>query len=394
MTSAVLRLKKNEERRLLAGHLWVYSNEIDASATPLNTFEPGQQAAIYSSRDKFIAMAYVNPRSLICARVYSHRRDQALDHNLLRTRIQAALEWREQCYSDQCYRLIHSEGDWLPGLVVDRFGDHLVLQASTAGMYRALEPLTDVLQQVLNPKSISLRNTSATLALEGLASETKALLGEIPDVVELKENSITYLASVQTGQKTGWFYDHRDNRLRLQSLCKGRRVLDAYSYLGGWGINALAGGAESCIAVDSSKQALAGAKENARLNGMASRWSSIAGDVAEVLKSLKSERFDVIVLDPPAFIQRQKDKQMGLQKYISINSLATGILNKGGLLVSGSCSHHLNHDQLKNAVLQAGKGKNRSVQVVASGGQSADHPVHAAIPETAYLKCVFGRILQ
>ena len=235
------------------------------------------------------------------------------------------------------------------------------------------------MEKVLKPKSVLLRNTSATLSLEGLESETKPLLGTPPETVELKENGITYNAPIQSGQKTGWFYDHRDNRLRLQSLCKGKRVLDAYSYLGGWGMNALAGGAESCVAIDSSKQALAGAEEIAKLNGMGSRWSSREGDVTEVLKSLKSERFDVIVLDPPAFIQRAKDKRKGLQKYISINSLAAGLLSAGGLLVSGSCSHHLTIDQLKNAVLQAGKGKHRSVQLVASGGQGADHPVHCLL---------------
>ncbi len=390
----VLKLKKNEERRLLAGHMWVYSNEVDTAASPLNAFDAGGQVAVHSSRDQFIGMAYVNPRSLICARVYSHQRDRAFDRELLVARLQAAQLWREQCYGDACYRLVHGEGDWLPGFVVDRFGDYLVVQANTAGAYQCLELLTDALQEVLKPAGILLKNTSATLSLEGLDSETKVLAGDVPETVTLKENGLTFNAMIRSGQKTGWFYDHRDNRLRLQSVCRGKRVLDAYSYLGGWGVNALAGGAASCVAIDSSGQALAGAEDNARLNGFASEWSGIEGDVSDVLKSLKSERFDVIVLDPPAFIQRAKDKRAGLQKYISVNALACGLLNEGGLLVSGSCSHHLTIDQLQKAVLQAGKGKGRSVQLVGNGGQGADHPVQAAIPETAYLKCVYGRVIS
>ncbi|MEM7257202.1 MAG: class I SAM-dependent rRNA methyltransferase [Pseudomonadota bacterium] len=394
INTPILRLKKNEERRLLAGHLWVYSNEVDTSVSPLTSFDTGAQVAVHTSRDQFIAMAYVNPRSLICARVYSHRRDQALDVGLLVSRLTAALQWRAQCYDNDCYRLVHGEGDWLPGLVVDRFGSHLVVQMNTAGMFQLIEPITEALQQVVAPQSILLKNSSATLSLEGLDAQTRVLAGEEVESVELQENGLTYRAPIRSGQKTGWFYDHRDNRLRLQSYCRGKRVLDAYSYLGGWGINALAGGADSCVAIDSSAQALAGAAENARINGFDSSWSGIEGDVSEVLKSLKSERFDVIVLDPPAFIQRAKDKRKGLQKYISINSLAAGLLNDGGLLVSGSCSHHLPVDQLQKAVLQAGKGKNRSVQLVGVGGQAADHPVQAAIPETAYLKCVLSRVVR
>jgi len=394
--SRALVLKKGEERRLQAGHLWVYSNEVDTAKSPFAGFSPGEQVPVYSSRGKPVGMVCVNPRSLICARLYSYRTGEMLGTPLLRRRLASALELRQRMFSIPCYRLVHGEGDWLPGLVVDRYGDYLIVQTNTWGMDQLKDEIVEVLVELLQPKGVFLRNTSSTRSQEGLEPAEALLWGEVPDTTEIIENGLRYEIPLKTGQKTGWFYDHRDNRQQLQQFSAGKRVLDAYCYLGGWGINALAGGASEVVAIDSSAPALDGARQNAALNGFADRWSGIKGDVSDQLRLLRDagEKFDVVVLDPPAFIQRAKDKRKGVEKYRSINSLAAAILQPDGMLVSGSCSHHLTDSELQRAVLQGGRKNGFTVQVVARGHQGRDHPVHAAIPETEYLKAVFARLLR
>lgn len=393
---AVLTLKKNEERRLMAGHLWVYSNEVDSAKTPLGNFAPGDQVAVHSSRGRAVAMASINPHSLICGRVYSYRRGEQLAAPLLSKRIAAALELRQSLYDAPCYRLVHSEGDWLPGLVVDRYGDYLVVQINTVGMEAVQDEIIEALVSLLKPAGIYLRNSSNIRTLEGLEVVEKCVHGDIPESIQLTENGLKFDISLHSGQKTGWFYDHRDNRMLLQKFSSGKRVLDAYSYLGGWGINALAGGADSVTAIDSSATAVEGGQANAALNGFGDRWHGVKGDVSDQLRQLRDagEKFDIVVLDPPAFIQRAKDKRKGVEKYRSINALAVGLLNADGILVSGSCSHHLADAELQRAVLQAGRQGNYGVQILARGHQGPDHPVHAAIPETEYLKAIYARLLR
>lgn len=389
-------LKKSEERRLLAGHLWVYSNEVDSVKSPLGGFTPGEQVPVHSSRGKPVGMVCVNPHSLICGRVYSYRNGERLGLPLLLRRIASALELRRRLFEAPYYRLIHGEGDWLPGLVVDRYGDYLVMQTNTLGMEQVKEEIAEALVQLLKPKGIFLRNTSATRSLEGLEPNEELLFGDVPETTEITENGLQYEVPLKTGQKTGWFYDHRDNRKLLRDFCDGKRVLDAYCYLGGWGINALAGGATEVVAIDSSATALDGAKKNATLNGYEDRWQGLKGDASDQLRRLRDagEKFDIVVLDPPAFIQRAKDKRKGVEKYNSINALAAGLLQADGMLVSGSCSHHLTESELQRAVLHGGRKSGFGVQVLARGHQGRDHPVHAAIPETEYLKAVFARLLR
>lgn len=392
----MLVLKKNEERRLAAGHLWVYSNEVDKSKSPLKSFSAGEQVPVYSNRGKFIAMACVNSHSLICARVYSYRRSELIDVDLIKSRLSTALELREQCFAQPYYRLVHGEGDWLPGLVIDRYGDYLVVQANTAGMDRAIQAVVSALVELLSPKGIYLRNTSASRELEGLDTGAETVHGDMPEAVEIQENGIRYQVPVTAGQKTGWFYDHRDNRQTLQRFCRGKRVLDAYCYLGGWGMNALAAGATQVTAIDSSADAIAGAETNAQLNGFHERWQGLRGDVSEQLRHLRqtSEKYDVIILDPPAFIKRAKDKKAGIEKYRSVNALAMALLNPGGVLVSGSCSYHLTETELQRVMLHSSQNAGRTLQILARGHQAIDHPVHAAIAETEYLKAIFARLIK
>jgi len=393
-----LYLKKNEERRLGAGHLWVYSNEVDTKKTPIKGLEPGTCVALYSQRGQFCGNAYVNPRSLICARVFSFRQGQSLNKELLTKRINAALRLRESLYEFPAYRLIHSEGDLLPGLVVDRYDSTLVVQISTAGMQSIEDDVVESLIECLNPTGIHIRSTSAIRELEGLEPREETVHGSVPDTVTIKENGLGFDVPIKGGQKTGWFYDHRENRLLLQKYCQGKRVLDAFSYLGAWGINALAGGATEVVAIDSSQAACDGARHNAMLNNFNdSQYSVMKGDVADCLAKLKDDsgqKFDVIVLDPPAFIQRAKDKRNGTEKYRKINSLAVKLLNENGLLVSASCSHHLNEADLQRVMLQSARSSGCGLQVLARGHQGPDHPVHAAIPETEYLKAIFARLVR
>jgi len=389
-----LKLKKNESRRLQAGHLWVYSNEVDTVLTPLKSFEPGEQVKVLDDRGDTMGFAYVNPHSLICARVYSYGKHKILDQDIIAKRIATALAWREQQFEEACYRLVYGESDGLPGLVVDRFYNILVVQITTVGMELLKEHILDALETLLKPQAILLRNDSGAREQEGLPSYTESLLGDIPEVVELVENKTRFQVPLQGGQKTGWYYDHRLNRLRLQSYVKDKHVLDVFSYVGAWGVQALNAGAASLVCVDSSKKFLEHAVTNAGLNRREKDISVIAGDAFEVLKALKLEerKFDVVVLDPPAFIKRRKDFKEGSQAYQRINRLAMQLVNDGGMLVSASCSFHLPAEQLRNEIRRAGIKTRHFVQVVEQGHQGMDHPVHPAMPETDYLKAFFCRL--
>lgn len=393
-----LYLKKNEERRLGAGHLWVYSNEVDTKKTPLKELAAGSVVALYSQRGLFCGNAYVNPRSLICARVFSFREGQLFNRELLIRRINAALRLRDSLYDFPAYRLIHGEGDLLPGLVVDRYDSTLVVQISTAGMQSMEAEVIESLVECLKPTAIHVSSTSAVRELEGLEPREESVYGKVPESVHIKENGLGFEVPVIGGQKTGWFYDHRSNRQLLQNFCEGKRVLDAYSYLGAWGINALAGGATEVVAIDSSQAACDGAVHNGKINNFDdSKYTVMKGDVAECLSKLKADtekKFDVVVLDPPAFIQRAKDKRNGTEKYRKINSLAAKLLTENGLLVSASCSHHLTESDLQRVMLQSARSAGCGLQILARGHQGPDHPVHAAIPETEYLKAIFARLIR
>ena len=389
-----LILRKGEERRLHAGHLWVFSNEVDTRESPLSDFTPGEDVQILSHRGEFLGKAYLNPHSLIAARVYSREKGIVLDESLILQKLQDALQLRENFYSEPFYRLVHGEGDFLPGLIIDRYDDIAVLQLNTAGMDSRREAIVNALQELISPSVIHLRNDSSARRLENLPTESVTVSGVLPEKIQLSENDLLYRISVGEGQKTGWFYDHRENRRWLQRLSKDKSVLDVFSYLGGWAMNAAAGGAKDVTLIDVSQQALALAQENAALNNFEGRFSTRVGDAVESLRALQSDgrRFDIVVLDPPAFIKRKKDHRAGFRQYELINRLAAGLLAPGGLLVSASCSQHLKPEELKSAILRGARKNRRELQLLIQGGQGPDHPVNAAMPETNYLKAFCGRI--
>lgn len=390
-----LHLKRHEERRLLGGHLWIYSNEVNTHETPLQMHKAGEQVRVRAHNGKLLGTAYVNPHSLICARLVS-RDEGVLDHALLVHRLQQALKLRLQLFDEPYYRLVYGESDLLPGLVVDRFGPHLSVQLNSAGMDVVRDQVLDALKQVIAPQSIVLRNDSSIRTLEGLPREVAVARGQAPEMVELRENGVPLLAPLQGGQKTGWFYDQRPNRAWLRRFVPGKRVLDVFSYVGGFAVQAAVFGAREVVAVDASRPALEMAEKNAALNGVGKIFNCIEGDAFAVLKGLKAEgeRFDVVVVDPPAFIKRKKDHKEGLQAYHRINELAMQLLNPDGILLSASCSMHLAREELQDVLRNAGQRQNRQVQILMEGMQGPDHPVHPAIPETRYLKAFLARVSE
>jgi len=395
MLNKILYLKKHEDRRLRHGHLWIYSNEVDVAQSPLQNFTAGEIVNVQTHKGEIVGSAYINPHTLICARLFSHQADESLTKELLIERLHKALALREQLFNKPFYRLVFGESDYLPGLIVDRFGDVIVAQLNTAGTDAARDVLRDALITVLNPTAILLRNDSSVRELEGLPRLVETLHGEPPKTVEIIENNCRFAIPIWEGQKTGWFYDQHANRSRLQSYVKNKRVLDVFSYIGAWSVQAAKLGATEVCAVDSSAQATTGLQNNAKLNQVETKIRTINEDAFKALVQLydDKQKFDVIVLDPPAFMKRRKDIKPGLNAYRRLHELAVRLLNPGGILISASCSMHLARENLVEVIQLASNHHGRFAQILEQGHQAPDHPIYPAIPETSYLKAFIARIL-
>jgi 23S rRNA (cytosine1962-C5)-methyltransferase len=389
-----LRLKRGEDRRLSAGHLWVFSNEVDTARTPLPGFEPGSLCRVVSERDKFLGYAYVNPHSLICARILGRDPEYPPGKSLIVHRLQVAQSLRRSLYERPFYRLAYGESDALPGLVLDRFGDVVVGQIATAGMEAMRADIEAAVRKAVAPAALLWKNDAGVRELEGLPAYVATAFGDVPEFVEVEEGGVTFRIPLGTGQKTGWFFDQSANRLALRKYVGGARVLDVFSYLGGWGLGALRAGATEVTCVDSSAPALEGLQAAAAANGL--KPATIRGDAFDVMEQLHAEkrRFDVVVIDPPAFIKRKKDIPKGEAAYRRLNQLAIQLLERDGILVSCSCSYHLEPQQLLTAIQRSARHLDRFAQVVEVGGQAPDHPIHPAIPETRYLKAYFCRVVR
>ena len=389
-----LRLKRGEDRRLSAGHLWVFSNEVDTARTPLPGFEPGALCRVVSDRDKFLGYAYVNPHSLICARILGRDPEYPPSKSLIVHRLQVAQSLRRSLFDRPFYRLVYGESDALPGLVLDRFGDVIVGQIATAGMEAMRADVEAAVRKAIAPTAMLWKNDAGVRELEGLPSYVEPAFGDLPEFVDVEEGGVTFRIPLGTGQKTGWFFDQAANRLALRKYVGGSRVLDVFSYLGAWGLGALRAGATEVTCVDSSATALEGLQAAAAANGL--KPATIRGDAFDVMEQLHAERrrFDVVVIDPPAFIKRKKDIPKGEAAYRRLNQLAIQLLERDGILVSCSCSYHLEPQQLLAAIQRAARHLDRFAQVVEVGGQAPDHPIHPAIPETRYLKAYFCRVVR
>jgi 23S rRNA (cytosine1962-C5)-methyltransferase len=391
MAHPEIYLKKNEDKRIRLGHLWVFSNEIDINRSPLNTFTAGDLVIIKDHSGQALGTAYINPHTLIAARLLSRKPNLKLGGNFFKERITTALKLRERLFNKPYYRLVFGESDGIPGLVIDRFGDIFSLQITTAGIDQHKEFLISALVELFKPQAIVLKNDNSQRELENLSTESEVVYGSLPDEIIIEENHALFKISILEGQKTGWFYDHRDNRARCATLAKNQRVLDLFSYSGAWGIPAAMAGASEVVCVDSSESALAMAMISAKLNQVADKMRFVRSDVFEFLKNTRDQQqhFDVIVLDPPALIKRKKDFKAGFEAYRRLNQLALQVLAKNGVLISASCSHHLSNENLHELLRSSARHIDRHLVFFAQGGQGGDHPIHPALPETQYLKTYF-----
>jgi len=386
-----LRLKRNEDRRLHAGHLWIFSNEVDTQQTPLQKFTPGELVRVQAHNDRALGLAYVNPQSLISARLLETWK--LPDAAWFAARIRRALSLRERLYAQPFYRLVYGESDGLPGLVVDRYGSACVVQIGTAGMEKLKPEIGQALDQVLRCESLLFKNDSSARDMEDLPGYVEAAKGRFDELGRILEDGLEFQAALAEGQKTGWFFDQAANRRALQKYVrKGARVLDVFSYVGAWGVRALHGGAGEVTCVDSSAGALELASSNAVRNG--GTLATLKGDAFDVLESLagKGARYDMVIIDPPAFAKRKKDLPKALAAYKRLNQLALKVCADDGILVSCSCSYHVSAADLQEAIAKAARAADRHLQILEMGGQAPDHPVHPAIPETRYLKAYFCRV--
>lgn len=395
-----LYLNKGSHKRLRSGHTWVFSNELDTRRASLKDCLPGEQVGVHWSDGRFAGMGYANPASLIAVRLYSREQGQALDRSLLIHRLNIALGLRQRLYELPYYRLVYGDSDGLPGLIVDRYGEILVAQLTTAGMEALRDEITQALSKVLQPAGIVWRNDSPMRDLEGLDRYATVAEGEVPQHVEVWEAGRRFLIDPLEGQKTGWFYDQTANRERFERYVTGGRVLDLFSYVGAWSRCALAAGANSATMVDSSAPALQLAaqaiEEDPAIDVDQVEIELIQDNAFEVLKGLANDkaRFDMVVVDPPALIKRKKDAAQGLAGYRRLNELAMRLLSRDGILVSCSCSHHLHEGALPDLIHAAARHIDARVQLLETLQQSPDHPVHPAMPETRYLKGVIARVLR
>lgn len=386
-------LKKDCDRRLRIGHLWVFSNEI---AEIRGLASDGDITDIKDFRGSFVGRGYINRHSLISARILTYR-EETIDRDFFLKRITEAIGRRERLLPDlKALRLIHSEGDFLPGLIVDRYGDSLSIQTLTLGMELWKDTICDVLEELLRPRIMVERNDVSVRKLEGLDERKGIIRGSGDSKVVMEENGNRFLVDLLEGQKTGFFLDQRENRERLHEYVKGKKVLDCFCYSGGWSMYAAGGGAEQVTGVDASQGAVDLATENAGINGYSQICKFIKADVFHFLRETvkRGEGFDVIVLDPPAFVKSKKEVADAVRGYHEINMTAMKLLKDGGILVTSSCSHHIDREIFTDILVKAARDAAKTARLLEFRSQGRDHPVLLPMRETEYLKCAFVEIVK
>jgi len=383
----LIKLRPKEGRRVRAGAPWIFSNEIvmDAAAKALAA---GSIVNVQGDDGVAFGTGYFNPSSPIAVRLLDPKPDVKIDAEFFAAALKRALARREALYDAPYYRLVHAEGDGLPGLAIDRFADLCSVQVTTAGMEKLAPVLLEALDGAIAPKTVVLRNDTPSRALEGLDSYVRAAKGDMPERISLIENGVRYFADIGSGQKTGWYFDQRDNHAFMAKLARGRTVLDAYCYAGGFGIAAAKSGAKAVTGIDSSQGALALAEEAAAANGAKARF--VKADVFEQLERLAAanERFDVVIADPPPFVKSRKDLEPGAKAYRKLARLAASVVAPNGFLLLASCSHNIAPDRFALECAIGISRANRRAALIHQSGAGADHPVHPMLPETAYLKAL------
>jgi 23S rRNA (cytosine1962-C5)-methyltransferase len=384
----VLRVSKDIEKSVKDGMPWIRKSELPETAELLEC-EAGALVEIRGARDTFIAIGTINPRSPITVRILTSIKE-SIDTAFFIQRFEAALKKREAKIKMPFYRLIHAESDGLPGLIIDRFDDIFVVQVSTAGMEQLQPQWMQALESLFAPKVLVLRNDIPARVLEGLKEYVQVVKGTPPPLVEVKEYDAIFLADLLKGQKTGWFYDQRDNRHMMAKLSNGKTVLDVFSHSGGFAIPAARMGASEVTLVDASELALDLAKQAATKNNVLSRMNFLPGDAFEVMQRLAkdNQHFDIVVSDPPAFIPARKDIGAGLKGYEKVAKFSAALVTSGGHLFIASCSHHASRALFRKAVLDGIKKAGRKGEIIKQTGAANDHPVYPKLPQSEYLKGV------
>lgn len=388
MTFPIIGLQPQKHRRVQGGHPWIYSNEIvmDNAAKAL---PPGTMTSFYAHDQRYLGMGSFNPHCLIAGRLFTPHVVEAFDASWFAARIEKALSLRDKLIGVPYYRLIHAEADGLPGLIIDRFNDILCVQANTAGIDSLWPSIEEALQDILNPRSIVLRNDAYAREVEGLPRLTKIIGEEIPSPVPVLENNLTYFADLSSGQKTGWYFDQRDNHaLVARYAAKAETVLDLYTHAGGFALAAAKAGAKRVIAVDSSEPALALAKRAAEENKLNDRCTFVRADVFEDLERrlTAKEKYDVVIADPPAFVKSRKDLANGARGYRKLAKMCATVTAKNGILFIASCSHNMELPLFIENVAAGLNDAKRTGRILHTVFAAPDHPAHSHLPESAYLK--------
>jgi 23S rRNA (cytosine1962-C5)-methyltransferase len=362
----------------------VFSNEIETNASA-KALVPGSVVNVVGHDGQVFGSGYYNPASLIAVRLLDSMADRNFDAAFFQMRISRALALREAVYNAPFYRLVHAEGDFLPGLTIDRIGDTCVVQVSTAGMEYLLEPLLEGIDAALAPRNLVLRADAPSRALEGLECYVRTVRGQAGRTL-VEENGLHYFVDLKAGQKTGWYYDQRTNRAFAMTLASGNSVLDAYTYTGGFALAAAKAGAREVVALDSSAPALALGEDSAASNKLSVRF--VRCDVTEELERLGAakETFDIVIADPPPFVKSRKDLEAGARAYRKLARLASHLVSRGGFMLLASCSHNISDERFALECALGIRKAGRNARLIRRSGAGADHPIHPMLPETAYLK--------
>ena len=385
-------LKRGKEKPVLRGHPWVFSGAV---ARVEGEVSPGEVGEVYSQGGQFLGRGHINPRSQIIVRLLTQKKDE-LGEEFFRGRISRAVVLRKDWLKGKtnAYRVINGEGDFLPGLIAERYGETLVFQCLTAGMDRLKEMLINLLVKELRPQSIYERSDVATRNEEGFPESSGLLYGkDVPEWIEIEEHGCRFRVNVKKGQKTGFYLDQRENRFSLRELSKGKKILDCFSYTGAFSIHAASGSAKEVTLIDSSEEALTIAEQHFRLNRLEKvPHRSIRGDVFEIMRGL-DPGYDIVILDPPPFAKKKGHLPSASRGYKDLNLWAFRLLNKEGLLLTFSCSHHMSWDLFQKIVFSAALDSGRAVQLIGRMGHPWDHPINICHPEGEYLKGLICRVL-
>jgi 23S rRNA (cytosine1962-C5)-methyltransferase len=385
-------LKRGREKSVLRGHPWVFSGAV---AKITGEVSPGEVGEVYSKEGQFLGLGHINPYSQIILRLLTQKREE-IGENFFRERISRAMVLRSNWLDrdTNAYRVINGEGDYLPGLIVDRYGEVLVVQCLTAGMERLKELLTNLLGKEFRPQSIFERSDVATRSEEGIAESRGLVYGkEVPEFIEIEEYGCHFKVNVKKGQKTGFYLDQRENRFSLRRFSEGKSILDCFCYTGGFSIHGGSAGAKEMTLIDSSDEALGVAAEHFRLNQLENiPHQFIRGDVFEVMRGLE-QAYDIVILDPPPFAKKKGHLPGASRGYKDLNLWAFRLLNQDGFLLTFSCSHHMSWDLFQKIVFSAALDSGKRVQLIGRMGHSWDHPINICHPEGEYLKGLICRVL-